>query len=257
MTDPKGRFTFNDRQRREIAAILGEPDPASMQGAARIDIVQGSVREFLLRQSESGAEIGLLSPSEMKARRQEIDKLRNQILVLQNLLQRAKGQEMWIPDFDDLRSNLIGCLALTGPVKRKPVPLGEDQAPSLLAFLESGELALSSIEHALNHLSRATQIWREYFTREAGRPAHPTSDLVLYLYFACYPAGFGMEKVDASPAAPNSRLTRTFAVVLEALGWSAPANIEQTIRRALERHDAAEAAAASFVERVQGFADQN
>lgn len=257
MTGAGEDFTFNDRQRREVAAILGEFDPTSMQGAGRVDLVQDSVREFLLRQSGAAARAERLPRNLMKSRRQQIDKLCKQILVLQTLLEQAKGPESQIPDLDDLRSNLASCLALTGPIKRRPVPFGEDQTTELRAFLRRGDLALFAIQNSLRHLFHAAKLWREYFTREPGRPANPTSDLVLYLYFACYPAGFASEFANASPAAPNSRLTRTLAVVLEALGWPTPTNLEQVIRRALERHDADEAAAADFVDRVQGFADHN
>lgn len=72
----------------------------------------------------------------------------------------------------------------------------------------------------------------------------------------CYPWSPDQEAEDESPAAPNSRLTRTLGIVIEALGRVPSSNIEQKIRRSLSAEEAELDAAHRFYDYIQGFSDQ-
>jgi hypothetical protein len=253
-------FTLTPSHRAEIARIFGETHEQAEAADGSIRTVESAVQDYLTSLEMFGEQgAGTLinaDPASMKMHKNRAKKLIATIKTLQDLIHDCTNREDAIIDAIDFRSNILGALALSGPMKRKRLPLGEDDSAELLAFLQSGELALGSITQHLEHLATASKLWLDYCTGERGRPSDELGSLIRRLHRICYPWSPDQDAEDQSPAAPNSKLTRTLGVVMEALGRAPPLNIEQKIRRSLSAEDVELDAANRLYDYVQGFSDQ-
>lgn len=251
-------FAFSQRQRAEIARIFEQSVENAGKPGGAIERIEGAVRQHLDR-SWDAPEAGNLpnaDPASMRKHRKLAAKLITTGAALREMLNEASGAHDTVIDDLDFRSNIVGALALAGPIKRKRLPFGEDASAEMLAFLQSGEIALGSIKHNLAHLEAAAELWLSYTKRPRGGGKSPHNDLILLLHQACYPWSPSQPDPFESSTATNSRLTRVFGLAMEALGEQPPSNIEQAIVRALVYEDEEQATAAQWFNEVQGFGDQ-
>ena len=260
MSRAKAPFTLPPSHRAEIARIFGETREQAEATDGSIRSVESAVQNYLTG-LEMFAEkrvdtLANVDPASLKKHRNRAKKLIATIKTLQDLIDDCTNRDDAIIDVIDFRSTILGALALSGPMKRKQLPLGEDDSAELMWFLRSGDLALGSITQHLEHLATAANLWLDYCAGDRGRPSDELGSLIRALHGICYPWSPGQEAEHKSPAAPNSKLTRTLGVVIEALGRVPPSNIEQKIRRSLSAGEAELDAANRFYDYVQGFSDQ-
>lgn len=260
MQPKQAAFALTHRHRAEIARIFGETREQAEAADGAIRRVESAVEDYLTSLEMSGEQgadtFASADPAAMKKHRKQAKKLIATIVALQDLIDDCTNRDEAIIDVIDFRSTVLGALALTGPIKRKRLPFGEDDSGELLAFLQSGELVLGSIKQHLDHLAAAAKLWLDYCTGDRGRPTDESGALIRRLHRVCYPWSPNQEAEGESPAAPNSKLTLTLGVVMEALGRVPPSNIEQKIRRSLSAEEAELDAASHFYDYVQGFSDQ-
>lgn len=253
-------FSFSERQRAEIARIFDQSaEDAEMPGGT-IERIEWAVHQYVSPLWDSDdLEVDNLpnsDPASMRKHRKRAEKLIATSAALRRLLDEASAADANVIDDLDFRSNIVGALALTGPSKRKRLPFGEDDSAEVLAFLQTGEIALESIRHSLAHLEAAAELWLSYTKKPRGGSKARHNDLILLLHQACYPWSPSQPDPQESPTATNSRLTRVFGLVMEALVEKPPSNIEQSIRRALQYQYDEETDADRWYNVVQGFEDQ-
>lgn len=253
-------FSFSERQRAEIARIFDQSaEDAEMPGGT-IERIEWAVHQYVSPLWDSDdLEVDNLpnsDPASMRKHRKRAEKLIATSAALRRLLDEASAADANVIDDLDFRSNIVGALALAGPIKRKRLPFGEDDTAELLAFLQSGEFALESIRHSLSHLEAAAELWSSYTKKPRGGGKSPHNGLIQLLHQACYPWSSSEPEPSESPTATNSRLARVFGLVLEALGKKPPSNVDQAIRRALEYEDEEQAESNQWYNEVQGFGDQ-
>lgn len=253
-------FSFSERQRAEIARIFEQPIEDAEKPGGAIERIEWAVSEYSSRISDSyGLEDDNLAnadPASMRKHRTRATKLIRTSAALRKLLDEASASDTNVIDDLDFRSNIVGALALAGPIKRKRSPFGEDDTAELLAFLKSGEIALESIRHSLSHLEAAAELWLSYTKKLRGGGKAPHNELIQLLHPACYPWSPSEPEPAESPTATNSRLSRVFGLVLEALGKKPPSNVDQAIWRALKYEDEEQAESNQWYNEVQGFGDQ-
>ena len=253
-------FSFSERQRAEIARIFEQSLEDAEKPGGAIERIEWAVREYSSRISVScGLEDDNLAnadPASMRKHRARATKLIRTSAALRKMLDEASAADTNVIDDLDFRSNIVGALALAGPIKRKRLQFGEDDSAEVLAFLQSGEIALETIRHDLSHLEAAAELWLSYTKKPRGGGKTPHNGLIQLLHQACYPWSPSEPEPAESPTATNSRLSRIFGLVMEALGQKPPANIEQAIIRALEYEDAEHMTSTRWYDEVQGFGDQ-
>ena len=253
-------FAFSQRQRTEIARIFEQAVGDAEGPGGAIERIEWAVREYSPPISDTGGveddNLANADPASMRKHRARATKLIATSAALRKMLDEASAADKNVVDDLDLRSNIVSALALAGPIKRKRLPFGEDDSAEVLAFLESGEIALESIRHGLSHLEAAAELWLSYTKKPRGGGKTPHNELIQLLHQACYPWSPSEPEPPESPTATNSRLARVFGLVLEALGKKPPSNIEQAIRRALEYEDEELAESNQWYNEVQGFGDQ-
>lgn len=253
-------FSFSERQRAEIARIFGQSaEDAEMPGGT-IERIEWAVRQYLSPLSDYDSlvvdNLPNSDPASMRKHRKRAEKLIAASAALRRLLDEASAADANVIDDLDFRSNIVGALALAGPSKRKRLAFGEDESAEVLAFLQTGEIALEAIRHSLAHLEAAAELWLSYTKKPRGGSKARHNDLILSLHQACYPWSPSQSDPPESPTATTSRLTRVFGMVMEALGEKLPANIEQAIIRALEYEASEEGASTQWFDEVQGFGDR-
>lgn len=253
-------FDFSQRQRAEIARIFEQSVESAEKPGGAIERIEWAVREYSSRISDSyGLEDDNLAnadPASMRKHRSRAARLIRTSAALRKMLDEASAADTNVIDDLDFRSNIVSALALAGPIKRKRLPFGEDDTAELLAFLQSGEIALESIRHSLSHLEAAAELWSSYTKKQRGGGKIPHNELIQLLHQACYPWSPSEPEPPESSTATNSRLARVYGLVMEALGQKTPANVEQAIRRALEYEDEEQAESNQWYDEVQGFGDQ-
>ena len=253
-------FSFSERHRAEIVRIFGKSGEDAEKPGGAVERIEGVVREYLSPISDSyGLEDDSLAnadPASMRKHRARATKLIATSAALRKMLDEASAADKNVIDDLDFRSNIVGALALAGPIKRKRLPFGEDDSAEVLAILQSGQTALESIRHSLSRLEAAAGLWLSYTKKLRGGGKSPQNELIQLLHQACYPWSPSEPEPPESPAATNSRLARVFGLVLESLGEKPPANIEQALIRALEYEDAEHMTSTRWYDEVQGFGDQ-
>lgn len=254
---------FSVGQRMEIASIFGKSIEEAETPFGVVDRIQTAVRHYLECQNANSHRVSELPNSDavsMACQQDCIRKIIARAEELRGLMDLARERDFCIVDDIDYRSNIIGSLALSGPSKRQQVPFGEVDTAENLAFLSSGDHAFASIMQGLEHLSNAAQIWLSYYDRRTGRPPSINAGLICTLDRTCTglitTCRSGATPDGYSPAAPNSVLCRTLAIVFEALGWAAPANLPQAIRRALKQEELNLADTEVFYAEAHGYIDQ-
>ena len=253
-------FSFSERHRAEIVRIFKKSGEDAEKPGGAVERIEGVVREYLSPISDSyGLEDDSLAnadPASMRKHRARATKLIATSAALRKMLDEASAADKNVIDDLDFRSNIVGALALAGPIKRKRLPFGEDDSAEVLAFLESGEIALESIKHGLYHLEAAAELWSSYTKKPRGGGKTPHNDLIQLLHQACYPWSLSEPEPPESPTATNSKLARVFGLVLEALGKKPPSNVERSIIRALEYEDREQSTPTQWYNEVQGLRDQ-
>ena len=168
-------FKLTPNHRAEIARIFGETREQAEATDGSIRSVESAVHDYLTSLEMFGEKrvdtLANADPASLKKQRNRAKKLIATIKTLQDLIDDCTNRDDAIIDVIDFRSTILGALALSGPMRRKQLPLGEDDSAELLAFLQSGELALESIAKHLEHLATASQLWLDYCTGDRGRPS--------------------------------------------------------------------------------------
>lgn len=253
-------FTLTPRQRDEVARIFGQSLEEIEQPHGAVQRIEETVRQYLSpsfgHDDHGDDELPNADPVSMQKHRKRARKMIATIDLLRGQIEEAARADENVIDNLDFRSNIVGALALAGPIKRKRVPFGEDDRAELIAFLQSGEFALDAIGQNLDHLSAASQLWLNYTMKPRGGGKAPHNQLILTLYQICYPWTLSELEPPESPTSTNSRLARLFGLVMEALDKKPPSNIEQAISRALAYEQDEEAASNRWFDEVQGFGNQ-